>query len=158
MKKVILFGLLLFLFACSQDEGADAEQADQQEQEETPLYEHEIYQIGAMDGWEFDSDATVDYEQNVIFTHNKTNAIVSTVSTSNWKEKVVASFSSQVEVVNEEEHYMQVQTNRKENIYGDIYFHEGSDKNVIIIFMTPENLVEENQESIQTFNENITIF
>ncbi len=156
---------LFFLFACGQGEGKDATTVDNnsgQAETEAVLYEDNVFQIAEIDGWSVDEGATAEQEQNVIFSNGTTRLIVSMVSNKQTvdtlKKEVLSSFSKKVELIEDDENYIALLTNRKENIRGDVYFLQGSEHQLIFTYMTPEQHYQENKDQIKAFNESIKIF
>ncbi len=152
---------LFLLCACGQ--GEDATNDDNNSgQTEAVLYENDVFQIEEIDGWSVDQEATAEQEQNVIFSNGTTRLIVSIVSKEQTidtlKKDVQSSFSKKVELIEDDENYIALLTNRKENIRGDVYFHQGSEHQLIFTFMTPEQHYQESKNQINAFNEGITIF
>ncbi|MGP4040718.1 hypothetical protein ACTWP4_12615 [Gracilibacillus sp. D59] len=163
MKQVLIVSCLFFLMACGQGESAtDLGENTGQAEKQDVLYENDVFQIGGVDGWSVEEEATAEQEQNIVFSNGTTRVIVSSVSKEQTvdllKKNVLSSFSKKAELIEEDENYLAVQTNRNENIRGDIYFHQGSKHNVIFTFMTPEQHYQENKKQINAFNESIQIF
>ncbi|ENH98403.1 hypothetical protein J416_00409 [Gracilibacillus halophilus YIM-C55.5] len=161
MKRIGIILCTIFLVACGQNEQSNqGDESPTNDASSQILYENEIFQIDAVEGWQLD-EPSQKTDGNVVFTYGKTQAIVTTVSSDEsmdeLKSKAVGSFSNHVEVIEEKEQYLAVQTNRKENIIGDIYFHQGSNRHLIVIFMTPEKVHEQNQKMIETFHQSISI-
>ncbi|WP_163579005.1 hypothetical protein [Gracilibacillus saliphilus] len=163
MKRAMMITCLFMLCACGQGEDAtnDDNNAGQAETEAV-LYENDVFQIEEIDGWSVDEEATAEQEQNVIFSNGTTRLIVSIVSKEQTidilKKDVLASFSKKVELIEDDENYIALITNRKENIRGDVYFHQGSEHQLIFTYMTPEQHYQESKNQINAFNEGITIF
>ncbi|WP_208587523.1 hypothetical protein [Gracilibacillus suaedae] len=161
MKRAMMITCLFLLCACGQ--GEDATNDDNNSgQTEAVLYENDVFQIEEIDGWSVDQEATAEQEQNVIFSNGTTRLIVSIVSKEQTidtlKKDVQSSFSKKVELIEDDENYIALLTNRKENIRGDVYFHQGSEHQLIFTFMTPEQHYQESKNQINAFNEGITIF
>ncbi|SHM96421.1 hypothetical protein [Gracilibacillus kekensis] len=159
MKKIYIGCFLLVLIACGQAESdansvKNATNADQ----DTPLYHNELFQICAVDGWVLEEEISED--QNVSFRNENTRVIITTASNDQsndaLKSKILSSFSKKVEVIEENKNYLSLETNRDENIRGDLYIHQGSNGKVVLVFMTPEQ--DYDQTKIHTFNENIELF
>ncbi|WP_058306717.1 hypothetical protein [Gracilibacillus massiliensis] len=161
MKQVFIALSLLLLIACGQADTIDSNGDETAHAEKkAPLYQNQLYQVEAINGWTIEEETVTEKEQNVSFINDNTKVIITTTnneqSNDQLKSKFLSSFSKNATIVKEKENYVRLETNRNENIFGDIYIHQGSDFKVVLIFMTPEQ--DYDKEKIQSFNEKIELF
>ncbi|GGM38227.1 hypothetical protein GCM10011351_25450 [Paraliobacillus quinghaiensis] len=156
----ILFFITTLLVGCNgeteSDNSAEVNQKENVESEENELlYVNEAYGISIAQNadWTFESEV-VSANLNVVLSHNKLEAIISTVSADRTFEEIkqeLKSGAGDVEVISEEGHTLSYKSKLKNAVRTDVYFKEHNDsKNLIIIFMSPNSEYEQAKPNIKS--------
>ncbi|PKR78085.1 hypothetical protein CEY16_09210 [Halalkalibacillus sediminis] len=165
----ILLFLTTLLVACNvetkseSDNLAEVNKKDDGKTEENELlYENEKYGISVEQNsaWTFKSEV-VKSNLNVVLSHNKLEAIISSVSANKTFEEIkqeIKSGAGDVEIISEEGNKLFFKSKLKNAIRTDVYFKEYNDSNnFIIIFMSPVSEYEQAKPNIESLLNHINL-
>ncbi|MDQ0339907.1 hypothetical protein J2S00_002702 [Caldalkalibacillus uzonensis] len=125
------------------------------------LYENsevgiKVYQLP---GWEVGKEGEAD-TFNVTFHRDNLKAIITLVSSDLSLEEIkqtLVTGAGPVEILEETDTYLALQSKRKEPVRTDIYIEQQEEQTVIYTFMTPAEAYAENQPYMESFKQNVAV-
>ncbi|QZT33960.1 hypothetical protein HUR95_00520 [Caldalkalibacillus thermarum TA2.A1] len=165
---LILVASLLSAGGCGQTEQASQqsnpsaeETADSIAPTQDILYENsdvgiKVYQLP---GWEVGKEGKSD-TFNVTFHRDNLKAIITLVSSDLSLEEIkqtLVTGAGPVEIIEETDTYLALQSKRKEPVRTDIYIEQLEEQTVIYTFMTPAEAYTENQPYMESLKQNVAV-
>lgn len=168
-----LLSIISFLVACAEDSKIEDSKtnstteenkvaAELNAEQKNAIYQSEEYGITILQNldWKFDLEEETE-NLNVMLSHNKLNAIISTVSAEKSFEDIkneLKAGAGDVEVVSEDDNSLSFKSKLKNAVRTDVYFKRRNvDKNLIIIFMSPVAKYEQAKPNIESLLNHINL-
>ncbi|CQR48456.1 hypothetical protein BN1058_02825 [Paraliobacillus sp. PM-2] len=155
-KWSILLLLLFFIFILAGCKGEEASNnVDAKADGDAVLYENKIFDISIAHNsdWKFKSETESD-NLNVILSHGKSQAIISSVSSNRTFEDIkqeLKAGTKNIEVISEENKTLSYKSKLKDAVRTDIFFVEHNKSiNLIVIFMSPASAYEQAKPNMES--------
>ncbi|MFD1037826.1 hypothetical protein ACFQ3N_05305 [Virgibacillus byunsanensis] len=165
-RIILLFFVVSFLLVACQNDGNEGTEPndkinnEQKQEVQNYLYESKTVKVIQTPGWQLQDNSSKD-KDNIMFQNENVKAILTSVSheksLDEIKSELKASFGNS-DAIEEDEQYLSLKSNRKESIRTDIYLNSGEEQTGILIFMTPHEGYEINQELIKEFKQSVQFF
>ncbi|WP_209121436.1 hypothetical protein [Alkalihalobacillus sp. BA299] len=142
--------------------GEEAEVHSEADDVQALLYENSEagFRVYETSNWEFKKE-TGNESVNVTFENDQAKAIITVVSTNKQLEEIKKELKTALKkstIIEETEHYLAFQSDRKESIRSDIYIDQRENGTSIITFMVPAEDFDANQEKMEELKRHIEWF